>query len=813
MEEVQEKLKKETHNLDQLKKTIGKSKQLTNGMCSILTSFDERLMKLEQTILPVYQETGNLQRRQENIEKLMESLDYVIQFYNVSKEVEAIIRDGPMDCLEEFLKSVDKLQRAINYFDKHNPNSPELVTLMSLFDAGGDALEREFRGLLSRHSKPMPPVLILDLVGMDDELPNEEEKHIVDQLPEKTVQDLIKIAEWLRKNRNEDFANIYATIRSSILQKSLQGLRDHQKACSGNSVSLTVQNSPMLGGRRSGVRETPPRRVSKRIQQALKKKASAAFMKYSPSVDTAFGQRFHPSLLPEMKDEILDQEIESYLTSVTALYKLMQSELQLMQGIITREQHKPVFERVVGHALTSVISEGENLASRVKKCVARHEFSAALTLFPILRHLSDMKPEFDRIFEWCTTNTIHKALEEFIDSIKNDPDTKLPKDGTVHELNSNVMMLLEQLQDYIDMLGSVLAVSDIGAAREAKDPSKLALAQYIYRVLSALGLALTGNYCLCDLFVFYRQSCQLWDWPQQEITVYVICLSSIDRLLSALRLAPTGNYCLCDMFVFYRQGLVSSETGPYKKLLDLSALGLAPTGNYCLCDLFVFYRQKLTETCQLWDWPQQEIIVYVVSLSSIDRVLSALGLALTTKSESYNDAYLKAIFRMNNLHYIQKTLHNSGLLDIVHLYNENVGGHYNDEIRDQKRIYSQSWSRVLHYVMEVDRPISQQKGSNSHSSTSSLKLKDKDRQSIKDKFTGFNKEIEEISRTQKGYAIPDVELRESLKRDNKEFILPKYQLFYDKYVKIPFTKNPEKYIKYTPVQVSDHIDKFFDAAA
>lgn len=686
MEEVQEKLKKETHNLDQLKKTIGKSKQLTNGMCSILTSFDERLMKLEQTILPVYHETGNLQRRQENIEKLMESLDYVIQFYNVSKEVEAIIRDGPMDCLEEFLKSVDKLQKAIDYFDKHNPNSPELVTLMSLFDAGGDALEREFRGLLSRHSKPMPPVLILDLVGMDDELPSEEEKHIVDQLPEKTVRDLTKIAEWLRKNRNEDFANIYATIRSSILQKSLQGLRDHQKACSGNSISLTVQNSPLLGGRRSGVRETPPRRVSKRIQQALKKKASAAFMKYSPSVDTAFGQRFHPSLLPEMKDEILEQEIESYLTSVTALYKLMQSELQLMQGIITKEQHKPVFERVVGHALSSVISEGENLASRVKKCVARHEFSAALTLFPILRHLSDMKPEFDRIFDGCTTavrnklqgllvnlqTTIHKALEEFIDSIKNDPDTKLPKDGTVHELNSNVMMLLEQLLDYTDMLGSVLTVSDIGAAREAKDPSKLALAQYIYRVLSALGLA------------------------------------------------------------------------------------------------------------------------------------------LTTKSESYNDPYLKAIFRMNNLHYIQKTLQNSGLLDIVHLYNDNVGEHYNDEIRDQKRIYSQSWSRVLHYVMEVDRPISQQRGSNGHSS---LKLKDKDRQSIKDKFTGFNKEIEEISRTQKGYAIPDVELRESLKRDNKEFILPKYQLFYDKYVKIPFSKNLDKYIKYTPIQVSDHIDKFFDAAA
>lgn len=40
--------------------------------------------------------------------------------------------------------------------------------------------------------------------------------------------------------------------------------------------------------------------------------------------------------------------------------------------------------------------------------------------------------------------------------------------------------------------------------------------------------------------------------------------------------------------------------------------------------------------------------------------------------------------------------------------------------------------------------------------------------------------MEEITRTQKAYAVPDVELRESLKRDNKEFILPKYTMFYEK---------------------------------
>lgn len=48
-------------------------------------------------------------------------------------------------------------------------------------------------------------------------------------------------------------------------------------------------------------------------------------------------------------------------------------------------------------------------------------------------------------------------------------------------------------------------------------------------------------------------------------------------------------------------------------------------------------------------------------------------------------------------------------------------------------------------------------------------------------FQGFNKEMEEISKVQRGYSVPDFELREGLKRDNKEYILPKYYLFYDRY--------------------------------
>ena len=86
--ESDSKLQLEKENLAWLKEQCAESERLTSGMVEILESFEVRLGKLEETILPVYQETGNLQRRQENIDKTLTELDHVINYYNVSKELE-----------------------------------------------------------------------------------------------------------------------------------------------------------------------------------------------------------------------------------------------------------------------------------------------------------------------------------------------------------------------------------------------------------------------------------------------------------------------------------------------------------------------------------------------------------------------------------------------------------------------------------------------------------------------------------------------------------------------------------------------------
>uniref|UniRef100_A0A8C8YTQ4 Exocyst complex component 7 n=1 Tax=Prolemur simus TaxID=1328070 RepID=A0A8C8YTQ4_PROSS len=138
-------------------------------MVSILSSFESRLMKLENSIIPVHKQTENLQRLQENVEKTLSCLDHVISYYHVASDTEKIIREGPTGRLEEYLGSMAKIQKAVEYFQDNSPDSPELNKVKLLFERGKESLESEFRSLMTRHSKVVSPVLILDLISGDDE--------------------------------------------------------------------------------------------------------------------------------------------------------------------------------------------------------------------------------------------------------------------------------------------------------------------------------------------------------------------------------------------------------------------------------------------------------------------------------------------------------------------------------------------------------------------------------------------------------------------------------------------------------------------
>ncbi|XP_042182323.1 exocyst complex component 7 isoform X12 [Oncorhynchus tshawytscha] len=656
--EIEEKLKQEQETLSFIRENMEKSDQLTKGMVSILSSFESRLMQLENSIIPVHKQTENLQRLQENVDKTLSCMDHVISYYHVAKDTDKIIREGPTGRLDEYLACIAKIQKAVEYFQDNNPDSPELNTVKARFEKGKELLEAEFRGLLTRYSKPVPPILILDAITVDEELEVQEEVTL-EHLPEAVLQDIICISGWLVEyGRNQDFMNVYFQIRSNQLDRSIKGLKDHFRK---SSASSGILYSPAVQTKR---KDTPTKKAPKR-----------------------------PVYIPG-KDDVLDIEIDSYIHCISAFVKLAQSEYVLLTEIIPEHHQKKTFDSLIQEALDNLMLEGDNIVAAARRAIMRHDYSAVLTIFPILRHLKQTKPDFDSTLQGTAASTKNKlptlitsmetigakALEEFADSIKNDPDKEynMPKDGTVHELTSNAILFLQQLLDFQETAGAMLASQVLG-------------------------------------------------------DTYNIPLDPRETSSSAS----------------------SSE----------------------------FSRRLLS--------------------TYICKVLGNLQLNLLSKSKVYEDSALSAIFLHNNYNYILKSLEKSELIQLVTVTQKKAESSYRELIEQQKQIYQRSWYKVTEHITDRNMPAFQP----------GTKLKDKERQVIKDKFKGFNDGLEELCKIQKVWAIPDKEQRDSIRHAQRRVVSEAYRAFLQRYANISFTKNPEKYHKYRPEQVEEMIERLFDTSA
>ncbi|XP_062447931.1 exocyst complex component 7 isoform X4 [Rhea pennata] len=672
--EIEGKLKQEEETLSFIKESLEKSDQLTKNMVSILSSFESRLMKLENSIIPVHKQTENLQRLQENLEKTLSCLDHVISYYHVAKDTEKIIKEGPTGRLEEYLNCMDKIQKAVEFFQDNNPDSPELNRVKSLFERGKESLESEFRSLMTRHTKPVPPILILDLISGDDEMETQEEMSL-EHLPESVLHDIIRISGWLVENgRNQDFMTVYFQIRSIQLDRSIKGLKDHFRK---NSSSSGVPYSPAIQNKR---KDTPTKKPIKR--PGTIRKAQNLLKQYSQhGLD---GKKGASNLIPmEGRDDVFDIEIDAYIHCVSAFVKLAQSEYQLLTEIVPEHHQKKTFDSLIQESLDNLIMEGDNIVSAARKAIIRHDYSAVLTIFPVLKHLKQMKPEFDQVLQGTAAGTKNKlpglitsmettgakALEEFADNIKNDPDKEynMPKDGTVHELTSNAILFLQQLLDFQETAGAMLASQETSSSASS----------------------------------------------------------------------------------------YSSE----------------------------FSRRLLS--------------------TYICKVLGNLQLNLLNKSKVYEDPALRAIFLHNNYNYILKSLEKSELIQLVAVTQKTAERSYRELIEQQIQTYQRSWLKVTDYILERNLPVFQP----------GVKLKDKERQMIKERFKGFNDGLEELCKIQKAWAIPDVEQRDKIRQAQKTIVKETYGAFLNRYGNVPFTKNPEKYIKYQVDQVGEMIEKLFDTSA
>lgn len=105
-----------------------------------------------------------------------------------------------------------------------------------------------------------------------------------------------------------------------------------------------------------------------------------------------------------------EQEMENYLLLAAGLHKLMQAERALIAKIWPQSVRLQVLENSVKDAMDLVAKEGENIATRAKRCITKRDFSAVMVVFPIIKHLEELKPDLERTVEGCETTLRSKFI-------------------------------------------------------------------------------------------------------------------------------------------------------------------------------------------------------------------------------------------------------------------------------------------------------------------------------------------------------------------------------------------------------------------
>lgn len=694
--QIESKLEQESGSLSQLKDHVDKFHDLSSSMSTILTKFEQRLGKLEETILPVYNQTEYLQKRQKNLQTTLQCLDSVLSHYEASQEQCNLIHLGPSEGdVADFLTGLDKLKRAKDYFLNNNPQSVELENVTSLFNTGCTTLENHYKALLRKYSTPLKPVDLLDLIYIEEDSSNEDCTSIK-QLTPNTREELNTISNWLEFNLRRDYMEIYSTERSQVVFRSLQLLKDHQRT--GSWEHESSRNRSYASG---PVKiESAKKTTSSRIQHLLERKANKMFLKASQTLEQSTGislkkstnnsDNAHADMLADR-----DQEMDKYLVLLLGLQRLLIWERQLMNDVIPRSRHNEVFAQLAQSSIELVVKDAEGITGKALRNIARKRWASSLEIFSALRHFQLLQPDIEKACDVNQRQQINlilqklqqtgiKALDQFLEFVKTDTGSNLvgmststlyssvPKDATVHELTSNTIWYLEQLLEHCSVISDLL----------------------------------------------------------QQDPFYVSQMESISVNKSTSSDARTKIF-----------------------------LGLY-----------------------------------------VKRVLSELNLTIVSKCEQYSDQATRHLFRLNNIHYVLKSLQRSNVLELLLMTEPDCERNYMELIQELHNLYQRSWSRLISMISPLEdlpRPVNG-------------KVKDKERSILKERFSGFNKELEDVCKIQRGISVPDVILREGLKRDNAENIIPQYNAFFESYADVQFSKNPDKYVKYKPQDVAAMLGNLFD---
>ncbi|KAG1772900.1 Cullin repeat-like-containing domain protein [Suillus placidus] len=141
--------------IELLEQNLNKTHQISQRMTSILTNFDTRLVKLEKSILPLYNSTQKLKQRAHNIDRALLKIDEVASSQDGIAIEEGLVLRGPQPGqLEAYIDILEHLNAAIA-FKSSDADSRDMARLI---ETGVKKLTQLYTKFVAQGSSGSPPV-------------------------------------------------------------------------------------------------------------------------------------------------------------------------------------------------------------------------------------------------------------------------------------------------------------------------------------------------------------------------------------------------------------------------------------------------------------------------------------------------------------------------------------------------------------------------------------------------------------------------------------------------------------------------------
>lgn len=289
--EIEMKLRKEMTNIQELKAAANRGSSLANDVCNVLGACEQRLQQLETAVLPLYGDTARLQHIHQNMERTVRSLEHVINYYMVSRELVDLIQAGPntstTDSLNVYLEALDKLADAQGYFNKNNPQSVELENINQLYNTGVSKLENAFEELLSRNTRPLSPTTLMDMIALEEDSSVDSVSVSGSGSTSATALDSMRAAAAWLSAAGVPPANQLLAIRAPAAKSSLVAFKDYLR-------SRSMAASPLMRAKNLLHRSDSTQRRTSKLQKVIEKRANKIMMKASQTLEQSTGFAIGP---------------------------------------------------------------------------------------------------------------------------------------------------------------------------------------------------------------------------------------------------------------------------------------------------------------------------------------------------------------------------------------------------------------------------------------------------------------------------------------------------------------------------------------